>query len=185
MWVWDILVLGTLGPWDPWTLEPLDLGTLGPFPSSNTSSYFPFLTSSYLLLFFPPTFLLWYGLVMCVGGVSCDIGKLDWKWTFDLHIDLKKLWGRWVEPWDLLLPSKFSSSNLLPPPSYSSQLLHPPPKPPPNSSYLLPKGLRWLMSSYMKRFQCNSNQKSLVGGGGGDIAIIATSSRSRSLRDLR
>ena len=33
----------------------------------------------------------------------------------------------------------------------------------------------------MKRFQCNSNQKSFLGGGGGDIAIIATSSRSRSL----
>ena len=32
---------------------------------------------------------------------------------------LKKLWGRWVEPWDLLLPSTFSSSNLLLPPSYS------------------------------------------------------------------
>ena len=45
-------------------------------------------------------------------------------------------------PWDLLLPSTFSSSNLLPPPSYSSQLLHPPPKPPPNSSYLLLKALR-------------------------------------------
>ena len=33
----------------------------------------------------------------------------------------------------------------------------------------------------MKRIQFNSNQKSLLGGGGGDIAIIATSSRSRSL----
>ena len=45
-----------------------------------------------------------------------------------------------------------------------------------------------LISSYMKRFQCYSAQKSfLVGGGGcGGIAIIATSSRSRSLiRDLR
>ena len=28
-----------------------------------------------------------------------------------------------MEPWDLLLPSTFSSSDLLPPPSYSSQLL--------------------------------------------------------------
>ena len=38
----------------------------------------------------------------------------------------------------------------------------------------------------MKRFQCHSAQKSFLGGGGGDIAIIATSSRSRSLiRDLR
>ena len=40
----------------------------------------------------------------------------------------------------------------LPPPSYSSQLIHSPPKPPPNFSYLLQKGLRWLISSYMKRF---------------------------------
>ena len=42
----------SLGPWEPWTLEPLDLGTLGPLPSSNTSSYFPLhpLTSSYLFL---------------------------------------------------------------------------------------------------------------------------------------
>ena len=66
---------------------------------------------------------------------------------------------------DLLLPSTFSSSNLLPPPSYSSKLLHPPPKPPPNSSYLLLKGLRWLISSYMKRFQCYSAQKSFMVGG--------------------
>ena len=74
--------------------------------------------------------------------------------------------GGWMEPWDLLLPSTFSSSNLLPPPSYSSQLLHPPPKPPPNSSYHLLKGLRWLTSSYMKVFQCYSAQKSFMGGGG-------------------
>ena len=91
----------------------------------------------------------------------------------------------WLWSWDLLLPSTISSSNLLPPPSYSSQLLHPPPKPPPNSSDLLQKGLKWLISSYMKRFQCYSAQKSLLCGCGGGIAIIATSSRSRSLRDLR
>ena len=59
--------LGTRGPWDTWTLEPLNLGTLGPIPSSNTSSYFPFaLIFSYLPLSLPPT-LLCYGLVM-VGG---------------------------------------------------------------------------------------------------------------------
>ena len=40
MWLWDILVLETLGPWD--------LGTLGPLSFSTTSSYF-----SYLLLSFP------------------------------------------------------------------------------------------------------------------------------------
>ena len=84
-----------------------------------------------------------------------------------------------------------SSSILLPPPSYSSQLLHPPPKPPPNSSYILLKGPRWLISSYKKRFQCYSTQKSFLGGWRKrlytwrkrlcDIAIIASSSRSRSL----
>ena len=152
-----------LGPWDPGTLGPLDLGTLGPWDSWTSSLLQHLLilplTSSYLLLSLPPTLLLWYGLVR-EGG--------------------------WVELWELLLPYTFSSSNLLPPPSYSSQLLLPPPKPPPNSSYLLLKGLRWLISSYMKRFQCYSAQKSLVGGWVFDIAIIATSSRSRSLiRDLR
>ena len=162
MWVWDILVLGAPGPWNPLTSSFLQHLFIIP------------LTSSYLLLSLPPTFLLWYCLVMG-GEVSCNIGEWDWRWTFDLYIDLKKLWGGWVEPWDLLLPSTFSSSNLLPPPSYSSQLLHPPPKPPPNSSYLLQKGLRWLISSYMKRFQCYSVQKSfmvvVVGGG---IAIICS-----------
>ena len=177
------MTLRYLGPWDPWTLEPFDLGTLGPLPSSNTSSYFPLhpLTSSYLFLLLSSFGMVWLG-----GGVSCDIGEWDWRWTFDLYIDLKKLWDGWVEPWDLLLPSTFSSSDLLPPPSYSSQLLLPPPKPPPNSSYLLLKGLRWLISSYMKRFQCYSAQKSFMVGGGWRHAIIATSSRSRSLiRDLR
>ena len=109
-----------LGP-----LGTRDLGTLGPLPSSNTSSYFPLhpLTSSYLFLL-----LSSFGMVWLWGG-SCDIGECDYRWSFDLYIDLKKFWGGWMEPWDLLLPSTFSSSNLLPPPSYSSQLLHPPPKP--------------------------------------------------------
>ena len=123
----------------------------------------------FLDLFPPPTpphtshciLLPWYGYG---GGGSCDIGGWDWKLTFDLYIDLKKLRGRWVKPWDLLLPSTFSSSNLLPPPYYSSQLLHPPPQTPPNSSYLLLKGPRWLISSHMKRFQCYSVQKSFLGG---------------------
>ena len=51
-----------------------------------------------------------------------------------------------------------------------------------------PKVVRRLVSSYMKRFQCYSAQKSfmvVVVVGGDYIAIIATSSRSRSLRDLR
>ena len=59
-----------LGPWDPGTLEPLDLGTLGPCDSWTYSLLQHLLilplTSSYLLLSLPPTFLLW---------------------TFDLYID--------------------------------------------------------------------------------------------------
>ena len=55
----------SLGPWDPWTLEPLDLGTIGPLPSSNTSSYFPLhpLTSFYLFLLHSS-----FGMVWLLGG---------------------------------------------------------------------------------------------------------------------
>ena len=149
MWVWDILDLGTLGP--------LDLGTLGPWDSWTSSLLQHLLilplTSSYLLLSLPPTLLLWYGLVKGGGWVvTLENETGDGPLTFILI------------PWDLLLPSTFSSSDLVPPPSYSSQLLLPPPKPPPNSSYFLLKGLTWLISSHMKRFQCYSAQKSLVGG---------------------
>jgi len=144
MWVWDILVLWTPGPWDSWTSFLCQHLLILP------------LTSSYLLLSLPPTLLLWYGLVMGRWGGG-------WVVTLENEIGDGPLTFILI-PWDLLLPSTFSSSNLLPPPSYSSQLLHPPPKPPPNSSYLLLKGLRWLISSHMKRFQCYSAQKSLVGG---------------------
>ena len=130
-------------PWDPGTLEPLDLWTIGPWDSWTSSLLLLLIASCYLLLSLLPTLLLLYIWVM--GGVSCDIGEWDWRWTCDIYIDLKK-----------------SSSNHLPPPSYSSQLLHPPP----NSSYLLPMGLRWLISSYMKRFQCYSAQKSFTVGDG-------------------
>ena len=152
MWVWDILVLGTPGPWDSWTSSLLQHILIFP------------LTSSYLLLSLPHTLLLWYGLVMGGGGGgSCDIREWDWDWL--LEIDLWPLYWCWKGMMVLLLPFTFSCSNLLPPPSYSSQLLHPPPKPPPNSSYLLPKGHRWLISSYMKRFQCYSAQKRFLVGG--------------------
>ena len=91
------LDLGTPGPWDSWTLGPLDHGTLRLLPSSNTSLYFLLhpLTSSSLLLFLPPTLLLWYGLVWGgVGMLSVDIGDGDnWIWSFDLYIDVKKLGG--------------------------------------------------------------------------------------------
>ena len=98
----------------------------------------------------------------------------------------------WSPPWNpgtsffLLHSLPLTSSHLLLiPPSYFTLL----PNlllTPPNSSYLLPKDVRWLMSSYMKRFQCYSAQKRFLGGWVVvDIAIIASSSRSRSLRDLR
>ena len=102
MWVWDILVLGTLRPWDPWILEPLDLGTLRPLPTSNNSSYFPIhpLTSSCLFLLVSS-----FGMV-CLGGEGGWVGTLEdeignWPLTFILIL---KSCG------DLLLPSTFSSS---------------------------------------------------------------------------
>ena len=154
-WVWDILVLRSLGPLD------------------SSTSYFPLHphTSSYLCL-------LRTSFGMERGG--------GWIVTFDNEIGDGPLTFILIL-WDLLLPSTFSNSNLLPSLSYFSQLLHPPTKPPDNSSYFLLKALRWLNNSYIKRFQCYSAQRSFLfgGGGGGGIAIIATSSRSRSLRDLR
>ena len=134
---WD---LGTLGPWDSWTSSLLQHLLI----FSHTSSYFLLLSS--------------FGMVWIRGGDESNIGGWDWRWTFDLYIDLKKLWGGWMEPWNLLLPSTFSSFNLLHllviPPSYSFLLPH-----------LLLKGLRWLISSYMKRFQYYSAQKSFMVGG--------------------
>ena len=60
-----------LGPWDPWTLEPLDLGTLGRLPSAKTSTYLPLhpLTSSYLFLLLSSFGMVWYG----GGGVTLEI----------------------------------------------------------------------------------------------------------------
>ena len=86
MWVWDILVLGTLGPWDPWTLEPWTLGLLDLFPPPtppHTSPCIllpPPISSSYS----PP--LVWFG-YGGRGGMSWDIWEWDWRWTFYLYID--------------------------------------------------------------------------------------------------
>ena len=62
IWLWDVLVLWTLGPWILGTLGPLDLRTLGletfwPLPSSTTSSYF----------LLPLTSLVWFGMVKYGG----------------------------------------------------------------------------------------------------------------------
>ena len=165
-----------LGPWHPGTLEPLDLGTLGPLPSSNTSSYFPLhpLTSSYLFLL-----LSSFGIVWLWGGggwvvtLEDEIG--DWLLTFTLILKSCCV-GGWISGTSSILLHSLtltSSHILLIPPTYSILLpnLHPPPKSPPNSSYLLPKSPRWLISSYKKRFQCYSAPKSFLGGwvSGGDM----------------
>ena len=147
MWVWDIMVLGTLGPWDLWTLGPWDSWT----SSLHQHLLILPLRSSYLLLSLPPTLLLWYGLVR--GG-----GEL-WHWRMRLEMESFGM-GEWNPG-----TSSFHLHSL-PPPSYSSQLLLPPPKPLPNSSYFLPKGVWWVRSSYMKIFQCYSAQKSFLGSGG-------------------
>ena len=77
-----------------WSLGPLDLGTLGPWDSWTSSLLqhllkLPLhpLTSSYFFLL-----LSSFGMIWLRGGVNCDIGELDWRWTFDLYIDIKKLW---------------------------------------------------------------------------------------------
>ena len=104
--VWDILVLGTLGPLNTETLGPLDLGT------------FCLLLSSFGMV--------WLG---GVGGVSCDIGDWDWRWTFILILK------SWTSSFLLHSLPLTSSHLLLIPPSYSillpnllPNLLLPPPK---------------------------------------------------------
>ena len=92
MWLWDNLVHGILGPWDPGTFGLLDL-----FPPQPPPHIF-----SYLLLIPPVSSswygLVWYGLVKGVGGwvggwvhldfnissgplLSFDIWDWDWRWT--------------------------------------------------------------------------------------------------------
>ena len=80
-WSFRHLELGTLGPLDSWTSSLLKhliiLFPLHPF------------TSSYLFLLLSSFDMVW----LWGRGVSCDIG--DWRLTFDLYIDVKKLWGGW------------------------------------------------------------------------------------------
>ena len=92
--------------------------------------------------------------------------------------------------YQLLLPLSFNSSSF----NLSYFLLSPIPSKHllltlSTSSYLLPKGLRWLVSGIdfmheeISRLFCS--EKFCGGGGGWRHAIIATSSRSRSLWNLR
>ena len=115
----------SLGPWDPWTLEPLDLGNLGPLPSSNTSSYFPLhppISSSYS----PP--LVQYGLVMGGGG-----GEL-WHLRMRLEMYLWPLyWSSGTSSFLLHYLPVTSSHLLLIPPSYSTLLPNLLPIPPTSS----------------------------------------------------
>ena len=92
--------LGTPEPWNPWTLGLLDL-----LSSLLQHLLILPLTSSYLLFNLLSSF-----------GMSFDIGEWDLRWTFDLYIDLKKLWGGWVNPGTssfLLHSLPLTSSNLL------------------------------------------------------------------------
>ena len=59
----DLRYLGRLGPWDLWTLEPLDTGTLGPpRPATppHTSPYI-FLPPPFSSSYFSPFLWFWYG----------------------------------------------------------------------------------------------------------------------------
>ena len=84
MWVWDILVLGTLGPCDSWTSSLLQHILI--FPLHPLTSSYPFLLLSF------------FGMVWLGGGTSWYIWQWDGRWTFDLYIDLKKLCGGTLGP---------------------------------------------------------------------------------------
>ena len=59
----------------------MSLGTLDLFPPPPP--LYP-RTSSYLLLFLPPTLLLWYGLVWAFN-LYVDVGKLGWVGNLDYN----------------------------------------------------------------------------------------------------
>ena len=94
MWLWDNLVHGTLGPWDPETLGLLDL--FPPQPPPHPFCYLlltPPISSSFVWFG-----MVWFGLVKGGGILRCplDIGDWYWRWTFDLYIEVEKLSGGWV-----------------------------------------------------------------------------------------
>ena len=117
------MVLGTPGPWNPWTLGLLDL--FPPPTPPHTSPYIilpPPISSSYS----PP--LVWFS--NWVVGVSCDIEEGDWR-----MISKSCEVGEWNPGTSSFLLHSLpitSSHLLLIPPSYSSilpnLLLTPPPK---------------------------------------------------------
>ena len=74
MWLWDILVPGTLVPWDLWTL--------GPLPSSNTSSYILFYLPSYLFLL-----LSSFGLLSGWSWIIASALVLFWVLRLRLEMD--------------------------------------------------------------------------------------------------
>ena len=97
MWLWDILVIGTLGPWDSWTSSLLQHLLMLPLTSSYpfflllpTSSY-TLLTpsiSSYLLQLSHTWFgLVWYGLVWGVWVLTLEIEIGDGLLTFILMLE--------------------------------------------------------------------------------------------------
>ena len=90
MWLWDILVLGTLWPLDPWTFGPLgllDFSAEGPLPSSTTSSYlfiFP-LTSTYYI-FLPISISCFLVLLLTLNSFYQDGPGPEFdNYTFLLH----------------------------------------------------------------------------------------------------
>ena len=63
------------------TLEPLDPGTFGILDLSSP----------------PPPGLVWFGMTGGGSVLTLEIEIDNWRWTFDLYIDVKKLWvGGWV-----------------------------------------------------------------------------------------
>ena len=115
MWLWDILVLWTVGPWvlGFWTLGLFAFRTLEPLPYSTTSSHFllpPPMSSSYFFLP-PPTFSYRFGMggwcysaqkSFMVGGIAIILqapgpGLLEiWDRPWDLRL-LEFNW-RWPGP---------------------------------------------------------------------------------------
>ena len=107
------VTLRYLDPWDPVTLRSMDLGILGPWDSWTSSllHHLPILplNFSYLLLLLSSFGMVWHGGEQ--GGWVLTLGiEIDnWRWTFDLYIDVEKLWGG---GWWCTLDSSINSGPL-------------------------------------------------------------------------